>query len=247
MIIPTKGGLNLNSVLFSSQSVEWETPEHIFSELNTEFHFDLDPCASDKNHKCRVYFTKGDDGLSKEWFGHVFMNPPYGREIGKWIQKAFKESLRGVVVVSLLPARTDTRWFHDYIYGKAEIRFIRGRLKFNQSHNSAPFPSMITIHRGEKMSKNVEEINADLNTWIRIHDIQNKYNRELKGIGNMVSEMIQKKRNVNEETGNLITGGLFLLLNSLLDSKLQSPVGDVVKNGLLAEGTRQMLVSLSSN
>lgn len=85
--------------------------------------------------------------------GTVWCNPPYGREIGKWVEKAYKESLEGVTVVMLLPARTDTKWFHDYIYGKAEIRFVRGRLKFGDSKNSAPFPSMVVVYRGAKCNK----------------------------------------------------------------------------------------------
>lgn len=83
----------------------------------------------------------------------VWCKPPYGREIGKWVEKAYKESLEGATVVMLLPARTDTKWFHDFIYGKAEIRFVRGRLKFGDSKNSAPFPSMVVVFRGDKQSK----------------------------------------------------------------------------------------------
>lgn len=141
----------MNKVHFSSRTNEWATPQDLFYELNKEFNFDLDPCASQENHKCKGWYGKEDDGLSKNWDGHtIFMNPPYGREIGKWIKKA-SETKKGVVVC-LLPSRTDTKWFHDYIYypmvlGDKSIsfRFLKGRIKFGDSKNSAPFPSMIVI------------------------------------------------------------------------------------------------------
>ncbi|MBR8661146.1 adenine methyltransferase [Brevibacillus sp. NL20B1] len=137
--------------MFSSATDLWPTPQDFFDELNREFHFTLDPCATHDNAKCSTYFTKEDDGLVQEWAPHtVFMNPPYGREIKRWMQKAYEESLKGATVVCLVPARTDTAWFHDYVYGKAEIRFVRGRLKFGNAQNSAPFPSMIVIYRGKK-------------------------------------------------------------------------------------------------
>lgn len=135
--------------VFSSQTDEWATPQWLFDELDAEFHFDLDPCATDENHKCAKYYTKADDGLAKNWDGQsVFCNPPYGRQIGKWVRKAYEEAQKpGTTVVLLVPARTDTKWFHEYIYGKAEIRFIRGRLRFNNSKQSAPFPSMVVVWR----------------------------------------------------------------------------------------------------
>lgn len=143
---------NTSNTLFSSKSVEWATPQWLFEELNKEFHFTLDPCANETNHKCEFYFTKEDDGLSKDWSNNcVFVNPPYGKEISKWIEKSYKESLKeNTTVVLLIPARTDTKYFHEYIYGKSEIRFIRGRLKFGDSNNSAPFPSMIVIFKNNK-------------------------------------------------------------------------------------------------
>lgn len=134
--------------VFSSKTDNWATPQSFFEELDREFHFTLDPCADDTNHKCSRYFTMKDDGLLQEWSGErVFCNPPYGREIGKWVEKAYKESQKGAVVVMLIPARTDTRWFHEYIYGKAEIRFVQGRLKFGNAKHNAPFPSMIVVFR----------------------------------------------------------------------------------------------------
>lgn len=148
-----------NELMFSSKSDEWETPQDLFDKLNEEFGFTLDPCATDENAKCEKYYTMKDDGLSKDWSGEVvFVNPPYGRQIGKWVKKSYEEYLKGTTVVMLIPSRTDTRWFHDYIYGKAEIRFLKGRLKFvnkllpSYKENGefklspAPFPSMIVVY-----------------------------------------------------------------------------------------------------
>jgi site-specific DNA-methyltransferase (adenine-specific) len=121
----------------------------MYDELDTEFKFDLDPCATDENHKCRNWFTKADNGLLQDWKGKVFMNPPYGREIGQWMKKAFEEVANGnaEVVVSLVPARTDTAWWHNFSM-KGDIRFLRGRLKFGDAKSSAPFPSAIIIFKG---------------------------------------------------------------------------------------------------
>ena len=131
------------NVHFMSKTYEWETPQNVFDALDKQFHFTLDPCATKENAKCKKYYTKEDDGLSKNWNGEmVFMNPPYGREIGKWVKKLSEN--RGV---ALLPARTDTKWFHKYIYKKAEIWFIEGRLRFG-GKGPAPFPSMIVIWSG---------------------------------------------------------------------------------------------------
>lgn len=144
-------------LMFSSATDQWATPQDFFDKLNEEFHFTLDVAADETNHKCDKYYDKQTDGLSQPWQllrererERVWCNPPYGREIGKWVEKAYNESLSGVTVVMLLPARTDTKWFHDYIYNKAEIRFVRGRLKFGDSKNSAPFPSMVVVFRGKQ-------------------------------------------------------------------------------------------------
>lgn len=136
-------------LMFSSKTDQWETPQYLFDELNDEFGFDLDVCADESNHKCDNYFTKEQDGLKQEWDGAVWCNPPYGRKIGEWVEKAYYSNIRyNNYIVMLLPARTDTKWFHNYIYyDKAEIRFIRGRLKFGNAKNSAPFPSMIVIYK----------------------------------------------------------------------------------------------------
>jgi site-specific DNA-methyltransferase (adenine-specific) len=142
-----RNGEMMNPVLLSSKSTEWETPQEFYEKLNMEFNFQLDPCATRFNHKCREYFTIEDDGLKQPWGGKtVFMNPPYGRAVGNWIKKAYEESLKGATVVCLIPSRTDTAYWHDYCV-KGEIRFIRGRLKFGGSENSAPFPSAVVIFR----------------------------------------------------------------------------------------------------
>lgn len=136
------------AVMFSSKTDEWSTPQDFFNELNKEFNFTLDPCATPENAKCEKYYTKEDDGLKQDWSGEtVFCNPPYGRAIKDWVKKCYAESKKpNTTVVMLIPARTDTSYFHDYIYHKAkEIRFIRGRLKFGNAKNSAPFPSMVVI------------------------------------------------------------------------------------------------------
>lgn len=139
--------------LFSSATDEWETPQDLFDELNAEFSFTVDVCALPINAKCSRFFTPEQDGLIQEWsLETCWMNPPYGRQIGKWIRKAYEESQKGATVVCLLPARTDTAWWHDYCV-KGEIRFIRGRLKFGGSKNSAPFPSAIVIFRPRERMK----------------------------------------------------------------------------------------------
>jgi len=131
---------------FSSKTDDWATPQDFFDNLNKTFNFTLDPCASHENHKCAKYYTKDDDGLSKSWEGETaFMNPPYGREIGKWVKKAYDES-KHATVVCLIPARTDTAYWHDYCM-KGEITFIRGRLKFGNSKQSAPFPSAVVVFK----------------------------------------------------------------------------------------------------
>lgn len=133
--------------LMSSNTDDWATPIKFYEELDKEFDFDLDPCATHENHKCKKYYTKEENGLIHSWKNRrVFCNPPYGREIGEWVEKAFNENKdNNVFIVMLLPARTDTRWFHNWIYNKHEIRFLKGRLKFNDGKQSAPFPSMLVI------------------------------------------------------------------------------------------------------
>lgn len=139
----------MNRVLFSSKETVWSTPQDFFNKLNEEFDFTIDVCALPENAKCERYFTPEDDALKQKWTGTCFCNPPYGREIGQWVEKASKSADEGATVVMLLPARTDTKWFHNYVYRKAEIRFVAGRLKFGGSKNSATFPSMVVIFRSE--------------------------------------------------------------------------------------------------
>jgi phage N-6-adenine-methyltransferase len=136
--------------LFSSRSEEYSTPADFYFKLDNEFHFTLDPCASLENYKCVKYFTKVQNGLEQDWRGYrVYMNPPYGRDIRLWMKKAWMESQRGVLIVALVPARTDTQWFHDWVYKKQyEIRFLKGRLHFS-GRDRAPFPSMVVIYKPE--------------------------------------------------------------------------------------------------
>ena len=136
-------------LMFSSKDDSWETPPSLFNILDMEFNFTLDPCCTKQTAKCKKFFTKEEDGLIQDWSKDiVFVNPPYGREIGKWVEKSYNESKKGAKVVMLIPSRTDTKWFHDFIYNKAEIRFLKGRIRFLQNKkelNAAPFPTMLII------------------------------------------------------------------------------------------------------
>lgn len=134
--------------LFSSQRFDWETPIDLFRQLNNEFLFTLDPCCEKLNAKCDKYFTLKQDGLKQDWGGEtVFCNPPYGRRIYDWVKKCFHESKKkNTKVVLLIPSRTDTKYFHEFIYNRAdEIRFLKGRLRFSNAKHAAPFPSMVVI------------------------------------------------------------------------------------------------------
>ena len=133
--------------MFSSKIDNWATPQWLYDELHKEFDFTLDPCASADNAKCDKFYTRENDGLQQDWQGHrVFCNPPYGKEISKWVKKCYLESQKpNTMCVMLIPARTDTKWFHEFIYNKARVRFLKGRLKFGNSTNSAPFPSMVVV------------------------------------------------------------------------------------------------------
>jgi site-specific DNA-methyltransferase (adenine-specific) len=139
----------INKGLMTSNSAEWTTPQTLFDQLNAKYHFTLDPCSTHENAKCAKHYTIAEDGLIQSWRGErVFMNPPYGRNITEWVWKAWFEGRNNdALVVGLLPARTDTHWFHWYIYNYPDVRieFLRGRLKFSGAKNSAPFPSMIVI------------------------------------------------------------------------------------------------------
>ena len=137
-------------LMFSSKSCMWSTPQSLFDSLDQEFGFDLDVCATPDNAKTPRFYTPDQDALTLPWDGVVWCNPPYGRQIGKWVERACMFSYLGSTVVMLLPARTDTKWFHDYIYGFAEIRFLRGRLRFGGVSTPAPFPSMVVVFRPYK-------------------------------------------------------------------------------------------------
>ena len=138
----------MNEALLSTGKNDWETPIEFFNELNKEFNFTLDACANETNHKCKRYYTEKEDGLSKSWEGEtVYCNPPYStKEQNKWVEKCYEESKHAEIVM-LLPARTDTERFHKYILPYAEIRFLKGRLKFVGAKDPAPFPSMLVIFR----------------------------------------------------------------------------------------------------
>jgi phage N-6-adenine-methyltransferase len=135
------------NVHFSSETDLHATPMDFFKAQNAKHGFDLDVCAIAENAKCERFFTPEMDGLKQDWTGVCWMNPPYGRTIKSWMQKAYESSLTGAKVVCLVPARTDTAWWHDYAM-KGEIEFIRGRLKFGDAKNSAPFPSAVVIFGG---------------------------------------------------------------------------------------------------
>lgn len=139
-----------NRALFQSLTCEHPTPQWLFDELNEEFGFTVDVCASRQDHKCERYFASEGlwSGLAQEWTGVCWMNPPYGRVIGKWVAKAFCSWLHGATIVCLLPSRTDTKWWHNYVMKANEIRFIQGRLKFGDAQNGAPFPSAIVVFKG---------------------------------------------------------------------------------------------------
>lgn len=127
----------LNKGLFTSASEHWETPEYLYAALDAEFHFNDDPCPR----------YPDSDGLIRPWGTSTYINPPYGKTIGAWLERAWLQSHLGKTVVCLVPARTDTRWWHNYVMKAQEIRFLRGRLKFSGSKNSAPFPSAIVVFR----------------------------------------------------------------------------------------------------
>ncbi|USS92016.1 phage N-6-adenine-methyltransferase [Fructobacillus americanaquae] len=141
----------MDKVLFSSKKDDWETPTDLFDDLNKKFKFDLDACADDSNHKLSNYYSESNSCLERDWHGNVFMNPPYGRSIYQFIQKAYEEHLRDEnrFIVMLIPSRTDTKYWHDFIQDKAVVKFIRGRLKFEVDgvpRDAAPFPSCLVVY-----------------------------------------------------------------------------------------------------
>lgn len=147
VLLTVRGKYRSLSVHFSSTSTEWATPDWLFNALNAKFGFTLDPCSSDANAKCSRHFTIKEDGLTQDWEDNtVFMNPPYGREIGRWMRKAYESSRQGAIVVCLIPSRTDTQWWHRFAM-RGEIRFLRGRVRFEEAENGAPFPSAVVVFR----------------------------------------------------------------------------------------------------
>jgi phage N-6-adenine-methyltransferase len=149
----------VDKVLFSHESEEWQTPKSLYNQLNEVYEFVLDPCTTKDNPlRTAHFYTKEDDGLKKSWdYGNVFVNPPYNQKISKWLEKAtyeIKHSDNIEYIVFLLPVRTDTKWFHKYLYDISnrdfrnhikDVCFLKGRLKFTKSKNSAPFPSMVVV------------------------------------------------------------------------------------------------------
>lgn len=152
----------LQKAMVSSKSNEWATPQDFFDELNKEFKFTLDPCSTKENHKCDKFYTIEDDGLSKDWSNEVvFMNSPYGGHTRDWIKKAYEESLKGAIVVCLIVSSTDRTYWHDFIFPRAaEIRFIRGRLKFGDSKMSAPFASAVVVFDESRTFMEFEKYNS---------------------------------------------------------------------------------------
>lgn len=137
----------ISAAMFTSKTDMWDTPQEFFDKLNEQYHFDIDVCATPQNAKCTTFFTPEQDGLAQEWFGTCWMNPPYGRSISKWVRKAYESSIKnGATVVCLVPARTDTAWWHDYCM-RGDITFIRGRIKFGNSKDNAPFPSAVVVFK----------------------------------------------------------------------------------------------------
>lgn len=168
----------MNPSLLSSKKMDYCTPQDFFDKLDQEFHFVLDAAATPKSAKCQRYYTPAENGLEMPWDcgGAVFCNPPYGRETGKWVRKAWEEAQKGTTIVLLIPARTDTAYFHDYIYGWAEIRFVRGRLRFTdeegKAYQAAPFPSMVVIYNGRSKQHEDQENCGSLQPGGRVSSCQ---------------------------------------------------------------------------
>lgn len=138
----------MNKALFSSKKIDWETPNNIFKYWDDIYHFNLDVCAFSHNTKCKKFFTPEINGLNQVWAPHIcWMNPPYGKDIINWVKKASIEFLHGATIVALLPARTDTVWFHNYVLPYSKLTFIKGRIKFVGAEYSAPFPSLIAEYK----------------------------------------------------------------------------------------------------
>jgi phage N-6-adenine-methyltransferase len=140
---------------FLSKSHVWKTPKYLFDIINKEFNIELDPCTTENNLHCKYYFTEKEDGLNQDWKGlTAYINPPYGKELVKWVKKSYEESLKGSTVIMLLQTtRTNTKWFHKYINNKAEIRFLDHRIKFDGANDFIPTPYMFVIWKGKEEDK----------------------------------------------------------------------------------------------
>lgn len=139
-----------------SKNQEWSTPKWLFDQLHEEFDFELDACATASIAKCDRFFSQQEDAFMHRWAPSTFLNPPYGSSLKRWIRKAYEESVRGALVVMLLPARTDVEWFHRYcLCPGVEIRFLKGRVDFGgcSGRSRAPFPSMVVIFRPPRLIK----------------------------------------------------------------------------------------------
>jgi len=147
----TRGAATRNNGRYNGNGRHWETPPEVFGPLHAEFGFTLDPCCQPHTAKCETFYTESDDGLARDWGTHrVFMNPPYGREVYAWTRKARESAARGALVVGLLPASTDLAWWHEDVVGHAEVRYIRGRVRFltdGPYRASGFFASVIVIWR----------------------------------------------------------------------------------------------------
>ena len=141
---------DLTKERFAAKSVEYETPLSLFDPLNKEFCFTTDVCSTHDNKKVAHHWTKEEDGLSQKWEGVCWCNPPYGREMPNWIRKAIEASKEGTTTVMLIPARTNTGWWHELVMPHFEIRFVRGRPKFNGGEHGLPFPLAILVIIGRK-------------------------------------------------------------------------------------------------
>lgn len=140
--------MSINAGMFTSNTDLWEIPQDFFDRWNAVYHFSLDVCALPENAKCERYFTPEQNALKQDWTGVCWMNPPYGRGIGAWVRKAYESAQNGATVVCLLPARTDTAWWHDYCM-HGDITFVRGRIKFGGAVWNAPFPSAVVVFKGD--------------------------------------------------------------------------------------------------
>jgi phage N-6-adenine-methyltransferase len=181
-------------LMFSTGTIHWSTPQDLFDKINEEFNFTLDACANTSNYKVKNYFNEKQNGLAQSWQDNtVWVNPPYGSGISDWIKKAYNECSPNCKIIMLLPARVDTRWFHDYIYNNpdCETRFIKGRLKFSNSKSSAPFPSMIVVFEKWIWSENINRVSKLLEPDAAVSDFISAFNNQIEVDGKVDIEEIE--------------------------------------------------------